>query len=278
MATALPTLDRLDPREFQRLNVEFSCWRLSQLLHGEEGAMLACSQLVDMVPGNDAKFFQATQVVDEARHAEVLSRYLLEKCDGRIYPMTGNIKRLFDYILGNGKWFIKTVGLQLLAETFAVSLFRMLMETAKDPLLRNICKRILADESRHMGFSILSLPDEIRGLSAGDLHELEDFTREASDPRDDRAVPARGLRSDGHERGRYRSRASGAQGNRARQRVRAVPQTVPPRDASDRRQQHAEGRAAERSHVGLHARDGNQHLARGCRLRWLPHRVKIAAA
>src|SRR5208283_4356859 len=66
-----PTLDRLEPSEFQRLNVEFSCWRLSQLLHGEEGAMLACSQLVDMVPGNDAKFFQATQVVDEARHAEV---------------------------------------------------------------------------------------------------------------------------------------------------------------------------------------------------------------
>jgi hypothetical protein len=30
-----------------------------------------------------------------------------------------------------------------------------------------------------MGFSVLSLPDEIRGLSAGDLHELEDFTREA---------------------------------------------------------------------------------------------------
>src|ERR1700681_3772817 len=174
-----PTIDRLVPREVQRLNVEFSCLGLSPLLHGEEAAMLACSQLVDMVPGNDAKFFQATQVVDEARHAEVLSRYLLEKCDGKIYPMTGNIKQLFDYILGQGKWFIKTVGLQLLAETFAVSLFRMLMETAKDPLLREICRRILADESRHMGFSVLSLPDEIRGLSSGDLHELEDFTREA---------------------------------------------------------------------------------------------------
>ncbi len=158
-----PTLDRLDPKTFQQLNIEFSCWRLSQLLHGEEGAMLACSQLVDMVPGNDAKFFQATQVVDEARHTEVLSRYLLEKCDGKVYPITGNIKTLFDYILGQGKWFIKTVGLQLLAETFAVSLFRMLMETAKDPLLREICRRILAD----------------RGLSSGDLHELEDFTREA---------------------------------------------------------------------------------------------------
>ena len=172
-------LAHLDAKTLARLNVEFSCWRISQLLHGEEGAMLACSQLVDMVPGNDAKFFQSTQVVDEARHTEVLSRYLLEKCGGRVYPITGNIKTLFDYILGQGKWFIKTVGLQLLAETFAVSLFRMLMESAKDPLLRDICKRILADESRHMGFSILSLPDEIRGLSAGDLHELEDFTHEA---------------------------------------------------------------------------------------------------
>src|SRR6266851_5350621 len=174
-----PTLDRLDPKTFQQLNIEFSCWRLSQLLHGEEGAMLACSQLVDMVPGNDAKFFQATQVVDEARHAEVLSRYLLEKCDGKIYPMTGNIKKLFDYILGNGKWFVKTVGLQLLAETFAVSLFRMLMETAKDPLLKEICRRILSDESRHMGFSVLALPEQIRALPPGELHELEDFVREA---------------------------------------------------------------------------------------------------
>src|SRR5215470_9582913 len=130
------TLNRLGPKRFAQLNVEFSCWRLSQLLHGEEGAMLACSQLVNMVPGNDAKFFQATQVVDEARHTEALSRYLLEKCDGKIYPITGNIKTLFDYILGQGKWFIKTVGLQLLAETFAVALFRMLTDTAQDPLLK----------------------------------------------------------------------------------------------------------------------------------------------
>ena len=174
-----PYWEKLDLKRRRELNIEFSAWRLSQLLHGESGAMIACSQLVQMVPTTDSKFFMTTQVVDEARHAEVLSRYLLEKCDGKIYPMTGNIKTLFDYILGQGKWFIKTVGLQLLAETFAVSLFRMLMETAKDPLLRNICKRILADESRHMGFSILSLPDEIRGLNAGDLSELEDFTREA---------------------------------------------------------------------------------------------------
>jgi hypothetical protein len=148
-------------------------------LHGEEGAMLACSQLVDMVPSNDAKFFQSTQAVDEARHTEVLSRYLLDKCGGRIYPMSRNIKLLFDFLLGQGKWFIKTAGLQLIAETFAVGLFRMLAETSIDPLLRTICKRILADESRHMGFSVLGLPDMIASLSPSDMAELEDFTAEA---------------------------------------------------------------------------------------------------
>jgi para-aminobenzoate N-oxygenase AurF len=171
--------NRLDETHQRQLNVEFSCWRLSQLLHGEEGAMLACSQLVDMVPGNDAKFFQATQVMDEARHAEVLSRYLIDKCGRRIYPLTPNVRKLFDYVLGNGKWFIKTVGLQLIAETFAVALFRMLAETAQDSLLKEICRRILLDESRHMGFSVLSLPDEIAGLGASDRRELEDFVREA---------------------------------------------------------------------------------------------------
>jgi hypothetical protein len=71
------------------------------------------------------------------------------------------------------------VGLQLVAETFAVALFRLLGETAKDPILSQICKRILSDESRHMGFSVLSLPDEIRSLSPSDLREVEEFTREA---------------------------------------------------------------------------------------------------
>ncbi len=171
--------NRLDTPTRRRLNVEFSCWRLSQILHGEEGAMLACSQLVDMVPTNDAKFFQSTQVVDEARHTEVVSRYITEKCGGRIYPIADNLRVLFDHLLGEGKWFVKTVGLQLIAETFAVGMFRMLAETAQDPLLRAICQRILADESRHMGFSVLGLPEVIRGLESGELRELEDFTVEA---------------------------------------------------------------------------------------------------
>jgi rubrerythrin len=171
--------EKLDLKRRRELNLEFSAWRLSQLLHGESGAMIACSQLVQMVPTTDSKFFMTTQVVDEARHAEVLARYLKEKLGNKVYPMTTNLKSLFDQLIGSGKWYIKTIGLQLVAETLAVSLFRMLAETAQDPLLSVICRKILSDESRHMGFSVLSLPEQIEQLSETERHEVEDFTKEA---------------------------------------------------------------------------------------------------
>jgi hypothetical protein len=174
-----PYWEKLDAKRRHELNIEFSAWRLSQLLHGESGAMIACSQLVQMVPTTDSKFFMTTQVVDEARHAEVLARYIREKLGNKVYPMTSNLKALFDQLIGSGKWYIKTIGLQLVAETLAVSLFRMLAESSQDPLLCLICRKILSDESRHMGFSVLSLPEQIQQLSETERHEVEDFTKEA---------------------------------------------------------------------------------------------------
>jgi len=51
----------------------------------------------------------------------------------------------------------REVGLE--AKTFAVALFKMPGETAKDPLFKEICRYILQDESRHMGFGMLRAPD-----------------------------------------------------------------------------------------------------------------------
>ena len=63
-----------------------------------------------------------------------------------------------------------------MGETFAVALFKMLAETAKDDLLREGCKLILRDESRHMGFGMLSLPELVQQLSPKEREEMEDFT------------------------------------------------------------------------------------------------------
>jgi 1,2-phenylacetyl-CoA epoxidase catalytic subunit len=137
--------------------------------------MLVCSQLVENVEGQDAKLFQATQVVDEGRHNEVLQRYFALRLDGRNYPLSGNVKEIFDTLLGTEAWYLKTIGLQLVAETFAVSLFRMLAESSKDPVLRQVCRRILQDEARHMGFGMLSLPTLVAEATEHERREMEDF-------------------------------------------------------------------------------------------------------
>jgi P-aminobenzoate N-oxygenase AurF len=171
-----PFWDRLTPAERADLNRRFANWRLGVLLYGEHGAMLVCSQLVEAVSGTDAKFFQATQVVDEARHNEVLNRYVTERLGGLQYPLPDFERELFDTLLSDSRWTVKTIGLQLVAETFAVALFRMLAETSKDPLLKQICRFILQDESRHMGFGMLSLPDVIAEMTDAERAELEEVT------------------------------------------------------------------------------------------------------
>jgi rubrerythrin len=168
--------DKLSPDQRVEVNHRVTRWRLSTLVHGEHGAILVCSQIVQNVEGQDAKLFQATQVVDEARHNEVLQRYIDLRLDGQTYPMAGNVRELFDNLLGNSSWYLKTIGLQLVAETFAVSLFRMLAESSKDEVLREVCRRILADEARHMGFGMLSLPAVVAEASERERHEMEDFT------------------------------------------------------------------------------------------------------
>ncbi len=171
-----PLWERLSEKERVELNRRVAAWRLSVLMHGEQGALLACSQLVDIVKSADEKFFQASQVMDEARHNEVLDRYIRERLDNRQYPIPANARDIFDSILSESRWYLKTIGLQLVAETFAVALFKMMAESARDPVLGTMCRRILQDEARHMGFGMLALPAVVDGASASERRELEDYT------------------------------------------------------------------------------------------------------
>ena len=171
-----PLWDRLSERDRVALNRRIAAWRLCVLMYGEQGALLTCSQLVDVVEGVDQKFFQATQVMDEARHNEVLDRYITERLDNLRYPMPKNERDIFDSILTESRWYLKTIALQLVAETFAVALFKMMGESARDPVLGEVCRRVLGDESRHMGFGMLALPKVIREASESERRELEDYT------------------------------------------------------------------------------------------------------
>ncbi len=71
-----------------------AAFRLSQFLHGEQGALMVAAQLVNAVPHTDAKFYAATQTMDEARHVEVFAKYI-EKLD-MIRPIAPSLKGILD--------------------------------------------------------------------------------------------------------------------------------------------------------------------------------------
>ena len=60
-------------KEWVELAIEGQNWTLSQFLHGEQGALICTARIVETVPWIDAKYYAATQVVDEARHVEVFA-------------------------------------------------------------------------------------------------------------------------------------------------------------------------------------------------------------
>ena len=70
--------NKLTPGEIKKLRREALAWTLSQFMHGEQGALLATAQIVNATPLIESKFYAANQVMDEARHVEVYSRYLRE--------------------------------------------------------------------------------------------------------------------------------------------------------------------------------------------------------
>ncbi len=165
--------------ERRRLKIEVSSWMLSQFLHGEQGALLATSQLVTCVQNPDARLYASTQVMDEARHVEVYERYLREKMN-LTYPVTPSLKSLLDVILTDARWDMKYLGMQVMVEGLALAAFGVIREMTDEPLLRALTASVIRDEARHVAFGVLSLKDTFREMPAGELRDREDFVIEAS--------------------------------------------------------------------------------------------------
>jgi rubrerythrin len=161
--------------EIARRGAAFS---LSNFLHGEQGALMVASQLVNAVPHMDGKFYAATQTVDEARHVEVFSRYI-EKLD-HVYPIAPSLKELLDKTLTVDGWMFKAVGMQIVVEGLALYTFRDMRETTREPLLKQLLTYVSRDEARHTAFGIKYLSNVVPTLAPERVAELEDFAFEAT--------------------------------------------------------------------------------------------------
>ena len=146
---------KLDEKGRAEVRRHVACWQFSQFLHGEQGGLMAVAKIVQTVPDIDAKFFAATQVVDEARHAETYSRFLREKI-GFTYAIDGSLQALFADVVSDSRWDMTYLGVQILIEGLALAAFAVVRDSATNPLARAINAYVMEDEARHVAFGRLA--------------------------------------------------------------------------------------------------------------------------
>jgi len=147
---------------------------VSQLLHGEQAALQICGQLTNECPTTDEKYYAAQQTADEARHAEVMARFLSEKM-GTIYPVSPVTKDLLDRLLAAKGYHKKALGMQTLFEGIAMGILDLMSTNLQNPLFQDITQRVKIDEARHAAFGVLTMRRAVQEISEEDRAELEDW-------------------------------------------------------------------------------------------------------
>jgi hypothetical protein len=170
--------NRLTKKEKANLRRHAQAWQLSQFLHGEQGALICASKIVQQVPRMDAKYYAATQVVDEARHVEAYSRLLHEKFE-LVYPINPQLKRLLNDVLSDSRWDMTYLGMQVLIEGLALAAFQQIRDAAQNPLAAQVNAYVMQDEARHVAFGRIALREFYPQLTQKERDEREEFAVEA---------------------------------------------------------------------------------------------------
>ena len=170
--------DKMSEKDKITLRQHQQAQSLSQFMHGEQGALMAAARIVQMAPDLDAKFYAATQVMDEARHVEAYARLLNEKL-GIAYPITPGLKSLLETVMTDRRWDMTYLGMQILIEGLALAAFQRIRDYAKNRLAASVNAYVMQDEARHVAFGRLALRDLYPRLTDAERREREDFVVEA---------------------------------------------------------------------------------------------------
>lgn len=166
-------------KEWLAFGIDQRRWMLSQFLHGEQGALLCTAKITETVPWYDAKLYASTQVMDEARHVEVFSRYLDDKLGGG-FQVNAHLRMLLDDIIEDSRWDMTYLGMQVMVEGLALAAFGFMHQMTEEQLLKQLLRYVMSDEARHVAFGVLSLKEVYDQMTDAEMMDRQEFAFEAA--------------------------------------------------------------------------------------------------
>jgi hypothetical protein len=172
-ATRSSYVRALSPKKKEELARQFVAYDFSQILHGEQCAMMLAGQLISSVEDLDAKIYAATQAKDEARHCEAVKKIVHRI--GPIYPPTHLVQKAIDDLLNCGLWPRQVLGLQLFLEARALISFRQHLLFVDDDVFQQVIRNVERDESQHVAFGMQYLRGGLESLTQEQRQETIEF-------------------------------------------------------------------------------------------------------
>lgn len=171
--------NKLDDQNRAEVRHHWQGWTLSQVLHGEQAAMICAAKLATAEENLSARLCAAGQIIDEARHIEAFGRLVNDKLPIS-YPISKALKGLLQDTITSSQLDITNLGMQVLVEGIALSLFQSIVAYTRDPFIKDLVTRIQRDEARHFAIGRITLCRAYKDMSAGERREREEFVIEGA--------------------------------------------------------------------------------------------------
>jgi hypothetical protein len=164
----------LDERTKIRLANQIQRWTMSNILHGEQGALSLSASLCDILLDPGAQEYAANQAREEARHVAAFSRYVAVRW-GTPYPVGPVLGEFLDDIVKSPIVYKKLIGMQMLLEGLAMGAFAGIHAHTSDPLLKRLVQLVMTDEAFHHKFGKIWAERTIPKLSREEHERVEDW-------------------------------------------------------------------------------------------------------
>src|SRR5215471_5788708 len=167
--------NRLDERQKVQLANDVTHWSISNLLHGEQGALSLSASLCHVLLDPGAQEYAANQAREEARHVAGFTRYIAKRW-GEPLPVGKTIATVLADIVSTPEVYKKIVGMQMMVEGLAMGAFATLNAKTNDPVLRRLVQLVMSDEAFHHRFGRLRAAKTIGHLSPDEHRKVEDWS------------------------------------------------------------------------------------------------------